>query len=185
MLLTLATGSSAWRLDPRYAHLATRPDLTAVLSDPAAPGRDHALHATDEVLTEYALLPYAANAPLHVKGLITRHAKYATYTHWHHGTLEPTDHSEEAELYDFASRDGYRELDNLAGQSPKEERLRAALAAATAEELHAPLPFTMVAAQHNALAGYHRLAAQERTLSAVHRLHTVERLVRGIERHLP
>jgi arylsulfatase A-like enzyme len=185
MLLTLATGSNAWRLDPRYAHLATRPDLATVLSDPAAPGRDHALHATDEVLTEYALLPHAAAAPLHVQGLITRDAKYATYAHWQHGTLEPTGHGEEAELYDFASRDGYRELDNLAGRSPKEERMRAALAAATAEELHAPLPFTMVAAQQNALADYHRLAAQERTLSAVHRLHTVERVVRGIEQHLP
>jgi stage V sporulation protein R len=36
--------------------------------DPAKPGRQFAVHATDEVLTEFALVPYAANAPLHVAG---------------------------------------------------------------------------------------------------------------------
>jgi arylsulfatase A-like enzyme len=185
LLMTLATGSSAWRLDPRYAHIATRPDLARVLADPAAPGRDHALHATDEVLTEYALLPYAADAPLHVKGVITRRAKYATYSHWHRDSLEPIDRGQEAELYDFTSREGYRELDNLAGRSSQEERVHASLEEATAQELHAPLPFTLVAAQQKALAHYHHLAATERTLSAVHRLHVVEDVVRGIEQHLP
>jgi arylsulfatase A-like enzyme len=185
LLLTLATGSSGWRLDPRYAHLATRADLAQIVSDPAAAGRDHALHATDEVITEYALLPYAADAPLHVKGLITRDAKYATYSHWSDGGIEPLARGEQAELYDFITPAGYRELDNQAGRSPKEEHLRAALDAATIEELEAPLPFTLVEAQQRALAEYSELARDERAASAVHRLHAVEKIVHGVEQRLP
>jgi arylsulfatase A-like enzyme len=185
MLLTMATGSSDWRLDPRYSHLSTRADIVEMVGDPAAPGRDHALHATDEVLTEFALLPYAANAPLHVKGLITRKAKYTTYTHWRANTTEPLPHGEQAELYDFTTTGGFRETDNIAGRSGQEQQLRAALEQATREELHAPLPFTLVRAQQHALQQYHELAAAERTLSAVHRLHAVERVVRGLEQNLP
>jgi hypothetical protein len=185
LLLTIATGSAGWRLDPRYSHLSTRADIAAIVGDAAAPGRDHALHATDEVLTEFALLPYAASAPLHVKGLITRKAKYATYTHWRRSTQEPLVRGEQAELYDFTTSAGYREVDNLAGRSGQEQHLRTALEQATREELHAPLPFTLVRAQQRGLEEYHQLAEFERTVSAVHRLHAVERVVRGIEQHLP
>jgi arylsulfatase A-like enzyme len=185
MLLTMATGSAEWRTDPRYSHLATRADIAAIVGDPAAPGRDHALHATDEVLTEFALLPYAAQAPLHVKGMITRNAKYATYTHWKPNTIEPLARGEQAELYDYTTRGGYSEVDNIAGRSAKEEHLREALERATADELGAPLPFTLVSAQQRGLEEYHRLAGVERTLSSVHRLHAVERVVRGIEAQLP
>jgi len=185
MLLTIASGSAGWRLDPRYSHISTRADIAAIVTHPAAPGRDHALHATDEVLTEFALLPYAASAPLHVKGLVTRNAKYATYTHWRGSTVEPRTHGEQAELYDFTTSAGYRELDNLAGRSAREDHLRAALERATREELHAPLPFTLVRAQQRGLEEYHRLAQTERTLSEVHRLHAVERVVRAVEAQLP
>ena len=185
MLMTMATGSSDWRSDARYSHLATRADIAGILRDPAARGRLHALHATDEVLTEFALLPYAAQAPLHVKGLIAHNAKYATYSHWKPNTTETLAHGQQAELYDYTTRAGYRELDNVAGRSAKEERLHAALERATREELEAPLPFTLVRAQQRGLEEYYRLAQVERTISAVHRLHAVERVVRGIEQKLP
>ena len=185
LLLTLGSGSAGWRTDPRYSHLSTRADIAAIVGDPAAPGRRHALHATDEVLTEFALLPYAAHAPLHVKGLITRNAKYATYTHWKGQTLEARQQGEQAELYDYTTRGGYREIDNIAGQSAAEEHLRSALEEATREELEAPLPFTLVRAQQRGFHEYHRVAAAEKTLSEVHRLHAVERVVRGIEQNLP
>ena len=185
MLMTMATGSSAWRSDSRYTHISTRPDIAGIVGDPGAPGRTHALHATDEVLTEFALLPYAAQAPLHVKGLIARNAKYATYSHWKPDTIEPLARGQQAELYDYTTRAGYRELDNLAGRSAKEERLHAALERATREELEAPLPFTLVRARQNGLQEYYRLAAVERTVSAVERLHRVERVVRRIEATLP
>jgi arylsulfatase A-like enzyme len=183
LLLTIATGSSAWRTDPRYAHLASRPDLVEIIADPLAPGRDHALHATDEVLTEFALLPYAAAAPLHVKGIVTRNHKYVTYSHWRAGTIEPLTSGQQSELYDFTTTAGYQEIDNLAGRSAEEERLHAALEQATAEELHAPLPFTLVSAEQRGLHDYRRLAADERRVSAIQRLHAVEGIVRDIEEH--
>ena len=61
LLLTLATGSNAWRSDPRYAHLAA-PHTTSrrMLTDPTAPGRPFVLHATDEIVSEFATEPYAS-----------------------------------------------------------------------------------------------------------------------------
>ena len=181
LLLTIGAGSNDWRSDPRYSHISTRADIARMLRDPAANGRDHALHVTDEVLTEFALLPYAASAPLHVKGLVTHNAKYATYSHWRNGTLEPLRAGLQTELYDYRTRAGYQETENTAGSSPREAQLAAALEQATIEELRAPLPFTLVAAQQRGFAQYHELAAAEQTISEVHRLNAVERIVRGIE----
>src|ERR1039457_1255683 len=185
LLLTLASGSDGWRLDARYAHLATRANLARIIRDPAAPGRSYALHATDEVVTEFALLPHAASAPLHVKGIIAPTAKYALYSHWKADTLEPLAAGEEAELYDYTTAGGYRELENRAGQSPLEEQLRATLRQATRDELHAPLPFTLVDAQQRALTRYHALATQARDASEIHRVNAVEKIVAGIEQRLP
>jgi arylsulfatase A-like enzyme len=183
-LLTLASGSSDWRTDPRYAQIASRPDLARIVRDPAAPGRAYVLHATDEVMTEFALQPYTADAPLHITGVITRYAKYASYSHWRPNTIEPLAHGQQAELYDHTTRDGYLEIDNLAGRSAAEGGMRATLARATRDELHAPLPFTLVNAQRRGLEDYHRVAAAERAVSQLHRLHAVETIVQQIERHL-
>jgi arylsulfatase A-like enzyme len=185
LLLTLAAGSDGWRREARYAHLAGRADIARIVRDPVAPGRRHALHATDEVLTEFALLPHAAQAPLHIKGIITPTAKYATYTNWRGNTLEPLAQGEEAELYDYTNRAGYQEIDNRAGRSPLERHLRAELEEATVEELHAPLPTRLLDAQQRGLAGYQLIAVQARKGSELHRLRAVERLVHEIEHTLP
>jgi hypothetical protein len=185
MLLTLADPSGSWRHDRRYWHLATRADLARIVRDPAAAGRAYALHATDEVPTEFALLPHDAEAPLHVKGIITPTAKYATYSHWRANTLEPLARGEQAELYDYTTRSGYHEIDNLAGASPLEEQLAAKLLEATAEELHAELPAPLLEAQRRGLAGYDALATQARRGSELHRLRAVEQIVREIEQKLP
>jgi arylsulfatase A-like enzyme len=185
LLLTLAAGSASWRLEARYAHLATRADLARIVRDPAAPGRRYALHATDEVMTEFALLPHDAQAPLHVKGIVTPTAKYATYTNWRANGLEPLARGEESELYDYTTRAGYQEIENRAGRSPLEEHLRASLEEATREELHAPLPFGLLEAQQRGLVGYQELAVQARKGSELHRLRAVERLVHQIEQSLP
>ncbi|MGD0386078.1 MAG: sulfatase-like hydrolase/transferase [Solirubrobacteraceae bacterium] len=185
LLLTLAAGSDSWRHNARYAHLATRADLVRMLRDPAAPGRRYALHATDEVLTEFALLPHDAQAPLHVRGIVTPTAKYATYSNWRPNTLEPQARGEEAELYDYTNRAGYQEIDNLAGRSRLEERLAAQLQEAAREELHAPLPSALVEAQRRGLSGYQALAVQARRGSELHRLRAVDRIVSQIEHNLP
>jgi arylsulfatase A-like enzyme len=185
LLLTLAAGSDSWRQDARFAHLAGRADLARMVRDPAAPGRRYALHATDEVMTEFALLPYDAQAPLHVKGIITPSAKYATYSNWQANTLDPLARGEEAELYDYTNRAGYQEIDNRAGRSPLEDQLRATLEEATLEELHAPLPPSLSQAQLRGLADYEVLAVQARKGSELIRLRAVEKLVHKIEHSLP
>ncbi len=140
LLLTIATGSEEWRSEPRYAHLAGRLDLAQILTDPDAPGRPFVLHATDETVTEYAIEPYAADAPLHVVALRTKKAKYATYSHWPGETITPLAEGEERELYDYSTRDGRLERRNMAGVSAIETSLRAQHEHAFTEELRAPLP---------------------------------------------
>jgi arylsulfatase A-like enzyme len=185
LLLSLADESGSWRNDPRYLHLSTRANIARIVADPSAPGRQYAVHATDEVLTEFALLPHAAGAPLHVKGIVTPTAKYATYSHWRADTLDSLPRGEQAELYDYTSAGGYHEIDNVAGRSPLEDQLRGSLDEATHEELHRPLPSTLVAVQERALAEYYLLAERERVRSQLSRLNKVERIVRDVERDLP
>jgi arylsulfatase A-like enzyme len=185
LLLTLAAGSSSWREDSRYAHLARRADIAEIVRDPSAPGRRYALHATDEVLTEFALLPHDAQAPLHVKGIVTPTAKYGVYSNWRDGTLEPRSRGEQHELYDYSTAGGQSEIDNVAGRSPLQEHLHELLATATREELQEPLPANLADARERGLAYYHLLARQAREGSEIHRLRAVERIVRGIEHQLP
>ncbi|MHB8491260.1 MAG: sulfatase-like hydrolase/transferase, partial [Solirubrobacteraceae bacterium] len=64
LLLTIATGSNAWRGDSHYSQIARRHDVAGMLSDPTAPGRPFVVHSTDELVTEFAIEPYAAKAPL-------------------------------------------------------------------------------------------------------------------------
>ena len=84
-----AAAPNDWRRDPHYSHIAGRADLAGILADPAAPGRPYILHATDEIVTEYAIEPYAADAPLHVVALRTPAAKLATYSNWPYQGIEP------------------------------------------------------------------------------------------------
>jgi arylsulfatase A-like enzyme len=154
LLLSIATGSDSWRRDSHYAHLAHRHDLMAMLEDPSAPGRRHVLHATDEVVTEFAAAPYSASAPLHVVALRTAHAKYALYSHFKERSLAVRRDGQEAELYDYRTRAGRLEIENRARHSPLEGRLRAQLRAAVEQELREPLPPRLRAAHARGFADY-------------------------------
>jgi arylsulfatase A-like enzyme len=160
LLLTIATGSAAWRRDPHYAHLAGRHDLAGILADPSSPGRPYVLHATDEIVTEFAIEPYDASAPLHVVGLRTPSAKYATYSRWPTGVIDPLYEGAESELYDYRTQAGRLELANEAGRSPLEDPLRAQLERAVAEELRAPLPWHLGEQQGRGIADYHATAGR-------------------------
>jgi arylsulfatase A-like enzyme len=140
LLLTIAHGSGDWRRKRRYSHLAQRLDLARILGEPTAPGRPYVLHATDEVVTEFAIEPYAAGAPLHVVALRTQNAKYAAYSHWPTEGIMPLAEGQERELYDYRTAAGRLELDNSAGRNPREASLQALLRGAYAQELHRPLP---------------------------------------------
>jgi arylsulfatase A-like enzyme len=177
MLLTIASGSDAWRREAHYAHLAQRLDIAAVLADPQAPGRSHVLHATDEVVTEFAVEPYAADAPLHVTGIRTPAAKYASYSHWRPNTIEPLAAGREAELYDYATHAGRLELENLAGASPLEEVLSGQLEQAIARELRQPLPRHLARAHERGFADLFLTAARAARGAAARRRLRAERVV--------
>jgi arylsulfatase A-like enzyme len=164
LLLTIATGSSAWRNEGHYSHLAPRLDLARILADPEAPGRPFVLHATDEVVTEFATETY--QAPLHVVAMRTQGAKYATYSNWPVEGIAPQSQGEENELYDYRTQTGRMELHNSAGESSQEEALREQLQRAFREELRGPLPPRLTEAHARGFADYFstaRVAAEKAT----------------------
>jgi arylsulfatase A-like enzyme len=181
LLLTIATGSSDWRREPHYSHLARRVDLASILADPGAPGRPYVLHATDEIVTEFAVEPYAADAPLHVVALRTPTAKYATYSHWPEEGIAPLSGGEETELYDYATQTGRLELHSSAGQSPREQSLRDAHRRAFGDELRAPLPHRLSAAQERGFADYFLTARNAAEAATARRKLRTEREVGPIE----
>jgi len=179
LLLTIASGSDDWRREEHYSHLAGRLDLAGILSDPSAPGRSYVLHATDEVVTEFAVEPYAADAPLHVIALRTPEAKYATYSDWPATGIEALAAGQETELYDYSTHGGRLELDNTAGRNPLEGQLVAQLQRAISDELHAPLPPTMREVQQRGFENYFSIAKRDATAAAASRR---RRLLREIGR---
>jgi arylsulfatase A-like enzyme len=179
LLLTIATGSDDWRSDPHYSHLAGRLDLAGILANPAAPGRQFVLHATDETVTEFAIEPYAADAPLHVVALRTPQAKYATYSNWPYDGITPKSQGQEAELYDYSTHSGRLELHNSAGESPLEEGLRAEYERAFTDELRGPLPRRLVAAHARGFADYFSTARHAAVSAAARRKRRSEHEVEG------
>jgi arylsulfatase A-like enzyme len=179
LLLTIGIGSDAWRSDPHYSHLAGRLDLAAILANPAAPGRDYILHATDETVTEFAIEPYAADAPLHIVALRTPQAKFATYSNWPYEGITPKTEGQETELYDYSTHSGRLELHNSAGVSPLEEALRAEYERAFVEELREPLPPRLVAAHARGFADYFSTARQSSVKAAARRKRRSEREAEG------
>jgi arylsulfatase A-like enzyme len=177
LLLTIASGSQAWRSERRYAHLARRLDLSSILADPSAGGRPYVLHATDEVVTEFAVEPYAADAPLHVTAIRTPGAKYATYKHWHPETTRAIESGAEAELYDYSAEGGRLEVDNVHDRSPIQEALHHQLEGAIADELREPLPRALHAAHGRGYADYFSTARRAAKSAAERRKLRSERLV--------
>lgn len=175
LLLTIATGSDSWRNEAHYSHLAGRLDLAPILADPTAPGRPHVLHATDEIVTEFAVEPYNAAAPLHVAAIRTPHAKYATYSNWLEGSIKPRLEGQEVELYDYRTSAGRLELENVAGRSPIEGPLRDRLHRAVAEELREPLPARLRAAQSRGAEDYFSTARRDARSAAMARKRRADR----------
>jgi arylsulfatase A-like enzyme len=169
LLLSIATGSEDWRREPHYSHIAERLELTKILADPAAPGRPHILHATDETVTEFAIEPYAADAPLHVVALRTPQGKFATYSNWGEEGILPLSRSQETELYDYSTHAGRLELRNSTGESPLEETLRAEYEQAFRDELRGPLPSRLIAAHARGFADYFSRARHATVAAAAQR----------------
>jgi hypothetical protein len=155
LLLSLATGSDAWRAESSLRHLAGRADLAAICADAGAPGRPWVLHATDEDVTEFASQPYAADAPRHVIAIRTPQAKLGVYSNWAPGGIEIQSAGREVELYDYSTQAGRNEIENVAGHSALEEPMLQTLEEhAIPEELRQPLPSYLHLAQQEGLADY-------------------------------
>lgn len=170
LLLTIGSGSDAWRRERRYSHLAHRLDLAAILSNPAAPGRPYVVHATDEIVTEYAIEPYTADAPLHVVALRTEEAKYATYSNWNDEQITISEEGQERELYDYGDHGGRLETTNSSGQSEGlEGAMQGLMTQALTQELRRPLPARLQAAHGRGFANYFTVATRAALHAAEHR----------------
>jgi arylsulfatase A-like enzyme len=179
LLLDIATGSSAWRADSQYSHIAARHDVASMLSDPLAPGRDYVLHATDETVTEFAIEPYAAGAPLHVVALRTPKAKYAAYSNFAPGSIDALTVGRETELYDYSTSQGRMELSNEAGRSALEPELNAQMQRAVRDELHEPLPKRLHGARKRGLSDYFKTAGRAAEKAAERRRERAEEETEG------
>jgi len=154
LLLEIASGSSAWRQEAQYSHLSRRADLAAILANPAAPGRDFVVHATDETVTEFAVEPYAADAPLHVVAVRSALGKLALYSSWPSEGTSPLSTGQEAELYDYSTQSGRMELHNAVEGSSLEDALRGQYEQAFKDELREPLPLSLQDARSRGFADY-------------------------------
>ena len=117
--------------------------------------------------------------------MITPKAKYATYSNWRGGTLEPLPASEQAELYNYSTRSGPFEIENVAGHSHREAGLRSTLERAIRDELQKYLALDQAGAQRHGLDEYHLVAALEQTVSKIERLRTLKKLADQATHHLP
>ncbi|MGD2047977.1 MAG: sulfatase-like hydrolase/transferase [Chloroflexota bacterium] len=181
LLMTLASGSNEWRTKQKYAHLAGRADIAAILSDPDAPGRDYIIHSTDEDVPSEAHQTDASldailrinhslgDPPGHVIGYRTEHAKLGVYSYFAPGTIDIMFEGQEAELYNY-QQDGIDEVINRAPSAPDDQvdqalfdELYDALfnpdSGAVVNELRQPLPRHFKQIQKRAFDAY--LAYQE------------------------
>ncbi|MGI9187425.1 MAG: sulfatase-like hydrolase/transferase [Gaiellales bacterium] len=163
LFLTLATGSNDWRNDPRYAHLKKRGDIASALKDPAAKGRPYIAHATDEEATLPPQLGGDGSSTVypganHITAIRTRIGKLARYAYWKDGGYE-IDASKgiEWEVYDYRTREGRMELDNVAYKPEAQQFVRAmkkVLAHAMQNEIQQPVPSNLQNAQNAAFVAW-------------------------------
>ncbi|HEY3866432.1 MAG TPA: sulfatase-like hydrolase/transferase [Solirubrobacteraceae bacterium] len=172
LLLSIATGSNAWRAESSLIHLAGRADLAAICADAQAPGRPWVLHATDEDVTEFASDLHDSEAPRHVVALRTAEGKLGLYSNWSEESIEAESAGQEVECYDYGRGEGTAELTNVAGASGLEEELRATLEEeAIPNELHAPLPGYLQQPQQRGLSNFFNVDTTESEKAAASHLH--------------
>jgi hypothetical protein len=144
LLLTFATGGTGWKDDPDLAYLANRFDMTSVMQNAAAPGREHVLHTTDEDGFQFGPImpPGLQDAPFHVMGVITNDAKLGVYTHWADDSIDIIPDEQQYEFYDYTTDEGRLELANTASaENPKFTTLyQTLMTELVPNELRAPLP---------------------------------------------
>ncbi len=164
LLLTIAHGSSSWRSDARYSQIASRGDIAAIAANPRSGGRPWIAHVTDETTVEELSYTYnfANEAPHHVTAVRTPGAKYAVYSAWKDGTIEVDPLDQDLELYDYSSGEGRSELANVAGpaSSLRSELSQLLESEVIPNEIRAPLPSRLLAAQQEGMEDYFARSAE-------------------------
>lgn len=161
LLMTLASGGDGWRGDGRWRHLAKRGRIERQLGDPRAAGRRYVIHATDERwVEEGATFIHGSGGPPQIASVRTARGKYASYNFWKSGTVDIQTKDAQTEAYDYATRRGIQELDNLMRTSRKRrdplvKQLEELLwDEAIPKELRAPLPKALQPFQQEAIDSY-------------------------------
>ena len=163
LFLTIASGSNAWRKDSRYQQWARRADLAGVCKDPKAKGRAYVAHATDEEATLPPQLGGDGSSTVypganHITAVRTHVAKIARYAYWKEGGYE-IDESKgvEWELYDYRTKGGRMELENVAYDPAAKDllvRMKRLLQFAMTHEIQRPVPSTLKSAQDAAFVAW-------------------------------
>ena len=112
------------------------------------------LHATDETVTEFAIEPYAADAPLHIVAMRTPQAKFATYSNWPYEGIAPLSEGQEAELYDYTTAERPPGAAQQRGPQPPRGSPPRRYELAFKQELRGPLPPRLVSAHARGFADY-------------------------------
>jgi arylsulfatase A-like enzyme len=159
LMLTLAHGSSGWRSKERYSQIAKRADIAAIAHNGRKAGRPWIAHVTDETTVEELSYSYSWDneAPHQVAAVRTATAKYANYSYWTSGTLNVEPGDQDLELYDYGTRAGGLELDNIAGTAPAllgkmSELLESKV---IPDEVREPLPRRLWAAQEQGIENFY------------------------------
>lgn len=150
LFLSLADDGNGWKNDPwlndLYGH---RADLLAILRDPAAPGRQFAVTATDESFPLNGV-----PVPEHVLGAIGPAGKLGAYSIWKDASQEIVTDSLEYEYYNYATPRGLLELDSTPDTAEADAMKEVLFKELIPNELQKPLPPDLRAAQREAEQAY-------------------------------
>ena len=138
-------GSRDWMTHELAALYRSRHDIISMLRSAQAPGRPYVLLVTDEVAPGF----YNFNqSPGHIIGMRTADAKLGTYAFWVDNTDEiDTVNGLEIEYYDYSTEEGRLELNSHPSAPQAIAMKRQLFAEVVPNELRAPLPHPLRAAQ--------------------------------------
>ncbi len=158
MLVTLGNGGSiSWRRGELARIYGERLNLVELLRNPNAPGRDHILFATDEIIPD--VLNYL-HAPTHLLAVRTRQAKLVTYTKWFPGTTRPIPASLQLEFYDYATAQGRTETRSHPDDPRAKALANKLFAQYVPRQMEAPLPPPLKRTVAKARASYVKFVAK-------------------------
>lgn len=144
-LVTLGyQGDTSWIQGDLATLYGNRHDLLSVVRSSQASGRDFALYTTDEYVNP--LLNYN-HSPTHIIGLVQDQMKLGVYSYWAPGTTREIAAGRDLEFYDWTTPGGAAETDSQPNDPRVAQMLGQLLTDLVPNELQAPLPASLQAAQ--------------------------------------